>query len=149
MKKLFLGLFLTAFAGTNFAQMPEIVNPPKPKKEYKLLLVVKYKETRTSLALTEYFYTDSFRTEFSNLGFYSLIFDFDSEWCIKFENIKSLDQFSCVNTPPGFSSILWIVHDPWDRLSAFLIAEAPNLALYNKLRLGNVNAQPAKVVFTK
>lgn len=66
MKKMILAMLLLAFAGVSFAEMPKIVNPPRPTQKYKYLLLVRYKilcYDKTIEYKTDYIYTNSYRIQ--------------------------------------------------------------------------------------
>lgn len=65
MRKMVLAMSLMASAGIGFAKTPEIVNPPRPEKEYKWLLVFKYGHEQYGKVVhtIEYVYCDNYRIE--------------------------------------------------------------------------------------
>lgn len=135
MRKLVLILLLTVFAGIILAETPEIVNPPRPTRKFKWLLVIEHPET-----FTRYIYTDNFKIVNKNYR-YGGDWEENWSWC---EAVSVEDYEGCflniptnVNNCPGmggdvaffkFAHLKYINNSgPFynDGLGRFLIAKAP------------------------
>ena len=162
MKKLLLIGLLTVFAGIGLAETPEIVNPPRPTKEYRWLLVVKHDWEWVGQRLKPdvfYIYTNKYRIrtskDFGGILFY-----------IEFDNVLTDPPQLCVSSgcfDYNDSMFMFYVGHRKSSLDSirsvyFVIAKAPKpwstehdiLAASDLQLIQNPRKpQKAKVVFTK
>ncbi|MEK9194330.1 MAG: hypothetical protein AAB884_00805 [Patescibacteria group bacterium] len=161
MKKIALAMFLLVFAGITFAETPKIVNPPRPTREYKRLLLVQHGDSERIHNL--FLYTN---------GTWSVVRSNDSGglW-LKFESAESVEEwdFSEEKYGPFYSSV-WpyyvLLESGNDRLLMFLQTKAPKplnktgrkfskveikptAFRFNEKKVNHPKSQKAKVVFTK
>ncbi len=126
MKKLLLGLFLLIFAGIGFAKMPTIINPPRPVREYKWLLVVNRRDSSPRMPNsynTVYIYTNDYKIEKVGDSFV-LIFK-NSGW---FCNDTSFGGVECGSL--GHFYVVADFDDQYRDTLYFLKAKAPKLKEY-------------------
>ncbi len=149
MKKLLLAGLLIVFTGITFAEMPRIVNPPRPTKDFKFLLVFKNKPTTLQLSLVDYFYTDYFHVEYGEELYFGrhkkIVLDLPSQKCF----FSVFGDTACVDLPPGHSFVIETYDSPELIQPEYLLeAKAPKKAR-SSVDLSAVEFQKAKVVFTK
>lgn len=172
MKKAVLAMFLVAFAGISLAETPEIVNPPRPNKEYKWMVVITHEVTKnvncthTTEIHTHFVYTNNYFIQ--KMGFFGYPDD-NAEESKTWYTLVTIGQaeelffdgsgFSFITLPPGVLRVALsskIAGSPAElALKSFFIARAPKPASPQVLNLdfktpslGPPKHQKAKVVFT-
>ena len=150
MKRICFIFLLPFFVVIGFAQMPEIVNPPRPTVKFKWLTVVKHDNDNGKH--THYIYTDAYHVERHNSGeTYTLELVSDSDWqeCSDFgRGCNYLDR-------GGPGDITAMLYDKNLGLlsSDFLVVKAPTprlklRALDKEARIEkNTTGKKAKIVF--
>lgn len=148
MKKLLLVGLLIVFAGISLAETPKIVNPPRPTKDFKFLVVIKNKPTILQLGLIGYFYTDYYHIEYGEELYFGrhnkVVLDVPSQKCF----FSFFGEATCIDLPPGHTEVIETFDNP-DLIQPdyFLEAKAPKKRLFSKNDFVRSQPQKAKVVF--